>query len=163
MTSKNKGHAFFIMSSFVHHFKSIGEFKLELQSGNAQSGSKSDFFLPRVTLKFYGWPWKTIGHLLYITSIVVHHFKAIGEFELALQSGNALFGSKSAFFAVWPWNVTVGLEKHDISTFVHYFVAIDDSNWSYSPDKSELGQDKRFLAVWPWNLTDDPAEIGHLF
>ena len=27
---------FYTTSSFVHHFKSIGEFKLELQSGNAQ-------------------------------------------------------------------------------------------------------------------------------
>ena len=30
----------------MHHFKSIGEFKLELQSRNAQLGSNSAFFLP---------------------------------------------------------------------------------------------------------------------
>ena len=35
------------MSTFVHHFIAIGEFKLELQSGNAQFGSKSAiFFVP---------------------------------------------------------------------------------------------------------------------
>ena len=49
-------------SSFVHHFVAIGEFKLELQSGNPQFGSKSMIFFSRVTLQFDGWPWKTIGH-----------------------------------------------------------------------------------------------------
>ena len=38
------GHLFNATSSFVHHFVVIGEFKLELQSGNAQFGSKSTFF-----------------------------------------------------------------------------------------------------------------------
>ena len=32
--------------SFVHYFKAISELKLELQSGNAQFGSKSTFFCP---------------------------------------------------------------------------------------------------------------------
>ena len=64
-------------------------------------------FLSCVTLKFDGWPWKTIGHLFYTTSSFVHHFKAMGECKLELQSGNAQFGSKSAFVCpVWPWNLT---------------------------------------------------------
>ena len=46
-------------------------------------------FSARVTLKFDGWPQKTIGHLFYATSSFVHHFVAIGEFKLELQSGNA--------------------------------------------------------------------------
>ena len=46
-------------------------------------------FLSCVTLKFDGWPWKTIGHLFYTTPSFVHHFKSIGEFKLELQSGNA--------------------------------------------------------------------------
>ena len=45
--------------------------------------------LSPVTLKFDGWPWKTIGHLFYATSSVVQHFVTIGEFKLELQSGNA--------------------------------------------------------------------------
>ena len=60
---KTIGHLFYATSSFVQHFVAIGEFKLELQSGNAQSGSKSTIFFSRVTLKFDGWPSKTIGHL----------------------------------------------------------------------------------------------------
>ena len=55
-------------------------------------------FLSCVTLKFDGWPWKTIGHFFYTTPSFVHHFKSIGEFKLELQSGNAQFGSKSAMF-----------------------------------------------------------------
>ena len=69
-------------------------------------------FFSLVTLKFDGWPWKTIGHLFYTISSFVHHFKSIGEFKLKLQSRNAQFGSKSAIFCpVWPWNLTDALDK----------------------------------------------------
>ena len=69
-------------------------------------------FLSRATLKFNGWPWKTIGHLFYTTLSFVHHFKAVSQFNLELQSGNAQFGSKSASFCpVQPWNLTDDLEK----------------------------------------------------
>ena len=162
---KTLRHLFHTLSSFVHHFKAIGEFRLELQSGNAQFGLKvliffscdlriwritlknnrapllcyfklcASFhshlwiqngvtvrkpsiwvkigdFLSRVTLKFNGWPWNTIGHLFYATSSFVHHFIAICEFIMELQPGNAKFGSKSAIFCpVWPRNVTDDLEK----------------------------------------------------
>ena len=67
--------------------------------------------LSRVTLKFDGWPWKTIGHLPFAVSSLVQPFIAIGEFKLELQSGNAQFGSNSKNFrAVWPWNLAVDLE-----------------------------------------------------
>ena len=73
---------------------------------------KIDNFLSCVTLKFDGWHRKTIGHLFYAMLSHVHHFKAIGEFKLKLQSGNAQFGSKSViFYPVWPWNLTDDLEK----------------------------------------------------
>ena len=151
----------------MHHFIAICEFKLKLQSGNAQFGSKSAIYFPcdlqiwwirmtlknnrapllccfklyasfhnhrwlqtkvtvrkrsirvkirdflsRMTLKFDKWPWKSIGHIFYATSNFMHHFVAIGEFKLELQSGNAQFGSKSTIFrAVWPWNLMDDLEK----------------------------------------------------
>ena len=73
---------------------------------------KIDDFFSRVTLQFDVWPWKTIGHLFYSTSSFVHHFVAIGDFKLELQSGNAQFGSNAMIFrAVWPWNLTDDLEK----------------------------------------------------
>ena len=109
---KTIGHLFYTTSSFVHHFKSVDEVKLELQSGNAQFGSKVLIFLSRVTLKFDEWPWKTIGHLFNTTLSVLHHFKAMGEFKLELQSGNAQFGSKLVIFcSMWLWNLTNDPEK----------------------------------------------------
>ena len=41
---KTIGHPFYVASSFVHHFISIGELKLELQSRNAEFGVKVDDF-----------------------------------------------------------------------------------------------------------------------
>ena len=47
------GHLFYIISSFVHHLKPLGEFELQLLSGNAQFGSKSVIFCPV-------WPWNSM-------------------------------------------------------------------------------------------------------
>ena len=54
--SKTTGHLFYATSSFVYHFVAIGEFKLELQSANAQSGSNSTLF--RAV-----WPWNLTDDL----------------------------------------------------------------------------------------------------
>ena len=128
---KTIGHPSFAVSSFVQHFIAIGEFKLELQSGNAQFGSKSTIFLSRVTLQFDVWPWKNKGHLFYATSSFVYHFVAISDFKLELQSGNAQFGSKSTIFFSrvtlkfdgWPWK-TIGHLFYAASSCVHDFIAI---------------------------------------
>ena len=55
-------------------------------------------FLSLVALKIDKWPWKTVGHLSYAASSFLHHFIAIDEFQLELQSGNPQFGSKSTLF-----------------------------------------------------------------
>ena len=52
------GHFFYVTSSFVHHFKAISKFKLELLCGNAQLRSKLAIFLSCVTSKLDGWPRK---------------------------------------------------------------------------------------------------------
>ena len=54
--SKTVGHLFYATSSFVHYVVAIGDFKLELQSGNAQFGSNSTIFLPL-------WPWPLTSDL----------------------------------------------------------------------------------------------------
>ena len=53
---KTIGRLFYATSSFVQHFVPIGEFKLELQLGNAQSGSNSTIF--RAV-----WPWNLTDDL----------------------------------------------------------------------------------------------------
>ena len=142
MTLENNRASFLCCFKFGQHFIAIGEIKLELQSGNAQFGSNLTIFRavwpwnltddleqgksegfdscdqPR-NLKldsnrqfFRPWPCKTIGHLFYATSSFVHHFVAIGEFKLELQSGNTQSGSNSTIFrAVRPWNLTDDLAK----------------------------------------------------
>ena len=135
---KTIGRLFNTMSSYVHHFKSI-KFRGHTGPKNSpiltriewfrtvtpvwvhpwsyspkplNSGQNCRVLWSRVTSKFDGWPWKTIGYLFYTTSSLVHHFKAMGEFKLESQSGKAQFGSKSAIFCpVWPWNLADDLEK----------------------------------------------------
>ena len=149
---KIKGHHFYITSSFVHHFVAIGEFKLQLQSGNSQMGSNSKIFCSRVTLKFIVWHSKTIGHLFYATLNFVQHFVAIGEFKLELQSGNAQSGSNSTISkAVRPWNLTDDLAKQKgISPMLLQVLCIIsyplvNSNLSYSPKTLNSGQNRRFF------------------
>ena len=135
---KTIGHLFYAASSFVHNFTANGEFKLKLQSRNTQFGSKSVIFLSRVILKYDRWSWKIIGHLFYAAWSFVHHFIAMGEFKLELQSGNTQFGSKSMIFfscvtlkfGRWPWK-PIGHLSQAISSFVHNFITIYvNSNWS---------------------------------
>ena len=53
---KQLGHLFYTTSSFVHHFKSIGELKLKLQSKTTQIGSKTAISCPV-------WPWNLMDDL----------------------------------------------------------------------------------------------------
>ena len=112
MTSKNN-RAFLLYylklcASFQIHWWIQTGFTVQKHSIGVEIGN----MLSRVTLKFDGWPWKTIGHLFYAISSFVHHFVPIGEFKLKLQSGNAQFGPKSIiFWAVWPRNFTDDPQK----------------------------------------------------
>ena len=133
---------------------------------------KIGHFLSRVTFKFDGWPWKTIGHLLNAIPSFVHHFKAIGKIKLELQSGNAQFRSKLAIFClVWPWNLMDDLQKQQgTSSMPHQALCIIskpllNSNLSYSPETLTSGQNQWFFLSrvtlkfneWPWKTK------GHFF
>ena len=111
------GH-FYTMLSFVHHFKSIGDVKIELQSGNAQFGSKLTIVFSRLTFKFDGWPWK-IGHLFFTTLSFVHHFKAIGIFKLQLQSRNQQFRPCSKYFGLTRYKYNEYLGELYLSRLVN--------------------------------------------
>ena len=117
-------------------------------------GIKIDDFFSRVTLQFDIWPWKTIGHLFYATSSFVHHFVAIDDLKLELQSGNAQFGSNSTIFrALRPWNLTDDLAKQKgTSSMLLQAVCIIsyplvNSNSSYSPETLDSGQNRRFFEL----------------
>ena len=82
---------------------------------------KFDDFFSRVTLQFDVWPWKTIGHLFNATSSFVHHFVAIGEFNLELQSRNAQSGQIRQFLEPCDleiWRMTL---KNNRAPLLHYF------------------------------------------
>ena len=100
---KTIGHLSYATSSFLHHFRAIGHFKLELQSRNAKFGSKSAIFFPRVTLKFDRWPCKTIGHLFYA-------FQAMCMISLPYANSNLSYSPETAKLGIdlcdldlWPW------------------------------------------------------------
>ena len=134
-------------------------------------GHKCDDFLSRVTLKFDGWPWITIGHLFYATSSFVQHFVPIGEFKLELQSGNAQSGSNSTFFrAVWPWNLTDDLSKtighlfYATSSFVQHFIAIGEFKLELQSGNAQSGSNSAILApcdleIWQMTLKNNRAPL----
>ena len=132
---------------------------------------KIEDFLSRVTLKFDGWPCKTIGHLFYATSSFAQHFVAIGEFKLELQSGNAQSGSNTTTFrALRPWNLTNDLAKQygnssmllQALCIISYPLVI--SNFSYSPETLNSGQNRRFfepcdLEIWGMTFKNNRAPL----
>ena len=146
------------------HFKLCAAFRSHwwIQTGvtvrKCRIWVKIDDFLSRLTLKFDGWPSKTIGHLFYATSSFVYQFVAIGEFKLELQSRNTQSGSNSMLFrAMWPWNLTDDLQWlfYATSSFVQHFVAIGELKLELQSGNAQPGSNLTlFRAMWPWNLTD---------
>ena len=106
------GHLFYTTLSFVRHFKAIGIFKLELQSGNAQFGSKlTIFFVPgdfenwRMTLKNNRAP--LIYYVKLCASFLIHW-----RVKLELQPGKLKLGKNWFFFCpAWPWKLMYDLEE----------------------------------------------------
>ena len=123
---------------------------------------KIDNFWSHVTLKFYEWPWKTIGHLYYATSSIGLHFTTIGEFKLELQYRNTRFGSKSAIFFVRPdlqiwWMIskTIGHLFYATSSFVHHFLVICKFQLEFRSGNDQIGAKFVLISVtltfdlWP--------------
>ena len=154
-----------------------------------------------MTFKFDAWTWKIIGHLFYATSSFVHHIIPIGQFKVELQSGNAKMRVKIGNFPMWPWNLTVTLNKANLRDLIAatdqviflkfysnrrffspcnlkiwwmtstnnrapllYYIKLCASvvsNWSYRPD---LGQNWQFfvpcdLGIWLMTLENNRAPI----
>ena len=114
---------------------------------------------------------KTIRHLFYSTSSFVHHFVAIGEFKLELQSGNAQFGWNLMIIrAVWHWNLTYDLENNRAPLLCYFKLCalFLSHQWFQTEDTVRKRpiwvkiDDFYSLVslqfdVWPWKT------IGHLF
>ena len=74
MTSKTIGHFFYTKSSYVHHSKSIGESRLELQSRNAQFGSKLTICLV--------WPWNLMEDLKNNRAPLLYYIKLCASIKI---------------------------------------------------------------------------------
>ena len=57
-------------------------------------------FFSRVTLKFDGWPWKTIGHIFYTTSSFVHHFNPSVNWNWSYSPETLNSGQNWRFFVL---------------------------------------------------------------
>ena len=152
-------HLFYTRSSSMHDFKTIGEFKLELQSRNSQFGSKLIFFLIPCNLEIWRMTLKNnMAPLLYYVKLYAP-FQTIGEFKLELQYRKSYFGSRlEIFFAVWPWNLTDDLEKpYSTSSILCQVECIISNHWWIQTGVTvqKLSKLAGFFAAWLWNLTDD--------
>ena len=143
---KSIGNLSYATSSFVHHFIAISEFELELRVGKRSIRVKIGHFLAPVTLKFYRWPWKTIGHLSCTTSGFVHHFIAISEFKLEFRVRKRSIRVKiidilarvTLKFDRWPWKTT-GHLSYATSSFVHHFMAISEFKLDLESGNTQFG------------------------
>ena len=103
-------------------------------------------FLSCVTLKFDGWPWKTIGHIFYTTPSFVHHFKFIGEFKLRTLKNNrapllCCFKLCASFHSHQWFQIVVTVRKRPILVKIDKFFSRVTLKFDW----------------WPWKT------IGHLF
>ena len=116
--------------SFVQYFIAIVEFKLELQSGNAQFGWNSTNF--RAV-----WPWNLTYDLDNNRASLLCYFKFYASFRSHrwIQAGltvrkhpiwvkiDDIFSRVTLKFDLWPWK-TIGHLFYATSSFVHHFVTI---------------------------------------
>ena len=126
------GQLLYTMSSFVYYFKAIGEFRLELQSTNAQIASKLVILCPL-------WPQNLIddlekGHIFSTTSNCVLHFIAIYQFKIEYQSGNAKMGVKiSDFFVPCDleiWRMTLKYNRAPLLCSFKRYVSFHSLLWN---------------------------------
>ena len=110
-------------------------------------------YLPRATLKFDVWPWKTIWRLFYTTSSFVHNFVATNELIREFDG--------------WP-----GKQKGTTSTPLQTWCIISSlsaiQNWSYSPKTINSGQNSRYfyrcgIEIWRMTLKNNRAYVLHRF
>ena len=100
---KSIGHLSYAASSSMHHFITIGEFKMELQSGNAQFGSKSKICLSCVLEM-----WRTT--LKNTRAPLISYIKLCASSRRHMWTGlsvrKSLSGAETSVtltFDLWPW------------------------------------------------------------
>ena len=159
---KTIGHLFYTTSSFVHHFKSIGELKLKLQSRNAQFGSKSAIFCPL-------WPWnltdaleKQLGtsSMLLQALCIISQPSVNSNWSYSPETPN--LGQIRQFLKPCDleiWQMTLQNNRAPLLCYfklcvsfrTHWWIQIGVTVWK----RPIWSNSTIFRAVRPWNLTDD--------
>ena len=131
-----------------------------------------DDFSACVTVKFDGWPKKTIGHFFCTMSSIVHHFKSIGEFKLELQSRKKLNSDRNwRYFILCDleiWWMTLENNRGPLLYHIKLCASFQSHWWSQTwvtvRKRSIRVKIGNFLSrvtskfeEWPWKT------IGHLF
>ena len=124
-------HLFYTTPSSVHNFKAMGEFKLELRSGNTQFWSKSVIFLVPCDLEIW---WMTLknnrAHLLFYikpcASLQSHQWietwGTVWKRSIRVKISDFL-SPMTLKFNGRPWK-TIGYLSQASSSFVHHFIII---------------------------------------
>ena len=143
---KTIGHLFNAASSFVQHFVAIGEFKLELQSGNAQSGSNSTIF--RAV-----WPWNLTDDL--------EQGKSEG-FDSCNRPSNLKLDSYRQLFRPCDHEIWWMTSKNNRALLLYYVKLCASFQTGFTVQKHsirvKIGDmlSSMILNGWPWQT------IGHL-
>ena len=112
---------------------------------------KTAIFLSSVTLKFNGWPWKTIRYLLYTTLSFVHHLKSFGKFKIELQCGNTQFRQNRRIFVPCDleiWWMTLNINRGHLLCCFKLSASFHSHRWI----KTKVTVWKRLIRVKISNL-----------
>ena len=119
--------------------------------------------LSRVTVKFDGWPWKTIGHLFYATSSFVQHFVAIRNSNWNYIPETSNLSQIRRFLEPCDleiWRMTLKNSRAPLLWYLNLCASFH-THWRKFKLELQSGTPQPgsnstiFRAVWPCNLTDD--------
>ena len=109
-----------VISSSMHHFKAIGEFKLKLSPETLNSGQNRRFFVP-CDLQIW---WMTLKNN---RAPLLYYFKLCAAFRSHwwIKTGvtvrkRLIWVKIDDFLAVWPWNLTDDNRAHLLSIIKLY-------------------------------------------
>ena len=170
MTLKKIGHLFYTTLSFVQHFKAIGIFKLELQSGNAQFGSKFAFFClgdfenRRMTLKNNR--ASPIYYVQLCASFQIHWWSQtwVTAWKRSSRVKTGDFLSRVTLkIDVWPLK-TIGHLSYAASTFVHNFIVNGQFKLELQSGNSQFGSKSTIflpcdLEIWRITLKNNRVHL----
>ena len=164
---KKIGHLFLCYVKLYALFQSHQWIKTGVQKHSIRV--KIGDFFPRVSFKFDGWPWKTVGHLFYATSNFVLHFTTISEIKLKVTVWkHSIWVKIGNFQSVWPRNLIkktwkiIGHIFCATSSFGHHFTIISLFKLKSQSGNAQFGSKSVVpsdLKIWQMTLKNTRAPL----